>query len=409
MITVRNFCPFLICFAMLVAGCGVSLGAEEEQEQRRTVRVEVLGRTDIEHVLRYVADLKPYAEVKIFSPVPDRILHFPWENGDEIKRHQRVALIRKEGIDKGLEQIVAQMEALDVQIKNAEAELERSRGLLAAGVITRQVFDQVQTGYLAALAQRKALEAGRGQMAVTASNAVILAPMDGVIANKMLEKGDMAIPQMPLCTIMAIDRLKVNLDLVETDVPKVHVGQKVHIRLDAYPKRDFTGELTRIMPYMNAATRTNSVEITLDNPGGENGERLLKPGMYGIAELVVDRKLGVLAAPEPALLLDNQLLARQKKDEILRKAFVIDEAGSALKRIVRLGVRKGSYYEILAGLTEGERIVVRGQHGLKDGEKVEIVGVLQPPHASTVAKPAEGSSASPAESGSKPPAEDQKR
>ncbi len=368
-------------FALGAWACGKSLGAEKEKaEQKKTVRVTRIGRMDIEHVLRYVADLKPYSEVKIFSPVPDRILHFPWDDGDEIRRGQRVALIRKEGLDKGLEQIVAQMESLDVQIKNAESELERSRGLLAAGVITKQVFDQIQTSYLSAIAQRKALEAGKGQMAVTASNAVITAPIAGVVANKMLEKGDMAVPGLPLCRILSIDKLKVMLDLVESDVPKVHLGQKVYIKLDAYPGKNFEGELTRIMPYMNAATRTNTVEVVLENPKNEKGQRLLKPGMYGLAELVVDRRENVLSAPEPALLLDNQLLVKQSADRILRKAFVVGEGGKVEKRVVRIGSRKGSMIEVLDGLAEKESIVVRGQHGLKDGEVVEIVGEVPASH-----------------------------
>ncbi len=312
--------------------------------------------------------------------MPDRILHFPWDDGDEIRRGQRVALIRKEGLDKGLEQIVAQMESLDVQIKNAESELARSRGLLAAGVITKQVFDQIQTSYLSAIAQRKALEAGKGQMAVTASNAVITAPIAGVVANKMLEKGDMAVPGLPLCRILSIDKLKVMLDLVESDVPKVHLGQKVYIKLDAYPGKNFEGELTRIMPYMNAATRTNTVEVVLENPKNEKGQRLLKPGMYGLAELVVDRRENVLSAPEPALLLDNQLLVKQSADRILRKAFVVGEGGKVEKRVVRIGSRKGSMIEVLDGLAEKESIVVRGQHGLKDGEVVEIVGEVPASH-----------------------------
>lgn len=362
--------------ALFFAACNRdgSKESETKKEQAKTVRVQTLRRTDIAEVLSYVADLKPYTEVKIFSPVPDRILSFPWRDGDEIRQGQQVAVIRKEGLDKGLEQIVAQMEALDIQISNLKSELSRSRGLLEAGVITKQVFDKVQTSYLSSKAQRKALEAGRDQLAVTAGNAVINAPISGVIAGKMLETGDMAIPQVPLCRIFSIDHLKVYLNLVESDVPKVRIGQEVLIHMDCCPDQVFRGELTRIHPYLNSQTRTNTVEVSLENPKDEKtGLRPLKPGMYGRAELVLEMRKGVLAAPEPALLLDNVILDQQKPGEILRKAFVVDDQGIAHERIVRLGARKGSLYEVLDGLAEGERIVVRGQHGLKNGRKVEIV------------------------------------
>jgi RND family efflux transporter MFP subunit len=358
------------------AGCNSAQGSDEdgasEQEVHKTVMVETIGRMDIAEVLDYVADIQPFAEVRIFSPVPDRILSFPWQDGQEIKRGQRVALIRKEGIDKGLEQIVAQMESLDVQINNLKNELERSKGLLEAGVITKQTFDKIQTSYLSTLAQRKALEASRGQVSVTARNAVITAPIDGIIASKMLETGDMAVPQMPLCRIISIDKLKIKLKVVEADVSKIKLDQEVEISLDAYPEK-FVGKVFAIMPYLDSATRTNSVDVVLDNPKNEAGEYKLKPGMFGRARIVVEERKGVLVAPEPALLLDKKILDQQKPGQILRKAFIVDEQSVGQKRLVELGARKGSMWEVIKGLAEGEKVVVRGQHGLKDDQKVRIV------------------------------------
>jgi len=366
----------VVCSMLAVQGCKQGKGAprEEADDTATPVIVEELGRTNLAEVLTYPADLMPYIDVKIFSPVPDRILYFPWKNGDEIKRGQRVALVRKEGLDKGLEQIVAQMEALDVQIQNLKAELERSKELLAAGVITRQVFDKVQTSYLSTIAQRKSLEASKGRMAVQAGNAVINAPISGVIADKMLERGDMAVPQVPLCRIIQVDRLKIHLDLVERDVPKVKKGQKVVIKPDCCPGRPVTGEISRIFPYLNQQTRTNTAEVIVENPVDERkGDRILKPGMYGRAELVVGERAKVLVAPERALLLDNTLLKKQKEGEKLRRAYVASEGGKAEERLVKVGSRKGSYLEILEGLAAGEKIIVRGHHGLKDEQKIKIV------------------------------------
>jgi RND family efflux transporter MFP subunit len=366
---------FLAILVALFPGCqSPESGTKGDEDQlEKTVRVETLGRTDIAEVLRYVADLHPRTEVKIFSQIPDRILYFPWENGDFIQRGQRIALIRKEGMDHALDQMAAQEEALDVQLHNLESELKRSRELLSSGVITQPVFDKLQTTFEATVAQRKALKAGKSQLAVQAGNAVIQSPINGIIAGKMLEKGDMAVPQMPLCRVMDIERLKVILKLVEEDVTKVRIGMEVLIHLDCCPNEVFKGELSRIFPYLNPDTRTNTVEVTLENPRDESGLFRLKPGMFGQAELVVEMRENVLAAPEPALLLDNLLIKKQRNGEILRKAFIVDENNTARLREVRLGSRKGSLYEVKNGLADGERIVVRGQHGLHDGQKVEIV------------------------------------
>ncbi|MBN1653036.1 MAG: efflux RND transporter periplasmic adaptor subunit [Deltaproteobacteria bacterium] len=371
-----------IAFALMFTAMGCSRRDKSESKSKsgrpKTVRVQTVKKGDITEVLDYGADLQPYLEVKIFSPVPDRILTFPWSDGDEIQEGQRIALIRKKGLDMGLEQVSAQIDALDIEIDNLESELKRSKTLFAAGAISQQSFDKIEAALRGLKAQRRALQASKGQVAVSAGNAVIIAPIKGVIANKMLEVGDLAAPQIPLCSIVEIEKLKVQLKLVESDVPKVRVGQAARIRLNAYPQRVFTGAVKKILPYLNSATRTNTVEVVLDNPKDpETGSFLLKPGMFGRAEIEVERYEQVITVDERALILDNQMLEQQKDNQILRKVFVVDGANRVHSRSVKLGVRKGSVFQVIEGLSEGERVVTRGQNGLEDNQKVEIVKALK--------------------------------
>jgi membrane fusion protein (multidrug efflux system) len=358
---------------MLVVSCTKGK-ATSAQESAKTVMVHPVGRADIEDVLVYPADLKPEAEVHVFSRIADKILSFPWNDGDEIKRGQRIALIRTAGLSRGLEQVVAQTDALDVQIDHQKLELERLQELLDRGSIAQAEVDRLEASYKTAQAQRRALTASRGQLATTVSDGVITSAIDGVIADKTVEVGDIATPAMPLCRVIRVDQLKVELRLVEADVPKVKVGQEVVLHLDAHPNRTFTGKVSVVLPYLEQQTRTNTVEVLVDNPVEKaTGQRALKPGMYGKAELVVERRPQVLVAPEQALLLDNQILAAQKPNEKLRKAFVVGKDNVAHRRIVKLGARNGTLWQVLEGVKEGERLVVRGQHGLKDGQQVEIV------------------------------------
>lgn len=346
----------------------------------RSVRVETVGRADIELQLVYGAELLPSSEVRLYSTLMDRIESFPWNDGDEIEEGAIVALVRKEGLDRGLEQLTAERQSLDAQIRNLESELARARDLLKRGVGTQQAFDAAQTGLDAARARRKALVAGRGQLAATAENAVIRAPFSGVLSDKLLEEGDVASPQLPLAKLMVLDPLKVELRLMEADIGRVRLGHDVHLALDAYPGRTFAGTLTRIRPYVSPATRTNTVEVTVPNPRDpETGERPLKPGMYGKARLVVDRREGAIVAPETALLLDSRLLAQSAPGEERRRAFVLGPDGKAQQRVVRLGRRDGTRWEVLEGLAEGEKLVVRGQHGLRDGQPVLVQAVAEAP------------------------------
>lgn len=368
------FLLLLFASLLLPVACTSKQDASQKPDAPKPVMTDLIRRGDIEDVLAYPAELTPYTEVRVFSTVADRIIDFPWQDGQDIQKGQRVALIRKEGLDHGLEQLAAQLEGLDVQIRNLDSELARSKNLADAGVLTQNVVDNVETQFLSMQAQRKALAASRAQLAVTAGNAIVTAPLDGVIAGKTLEKGDMATPQMPLCRIMQIDRLKVILRLVETDVPKVRVKQDVLLLLDAHPGKQFHGTVTTVLPYLDRATRTNTVEVTVDNPvDSETGQRALKPGMFGEARLVVEQHKGAILAPESALMLDDQMLAQQKPGETLRQAVVVGPDNLAHLRVLRLGARKGAVWEVLDGVTESERVIVRGQHGLKEGQRVEIV------------------------------------
>jgi membrane fusion protein, multidrug efflux system len=373
-----------LCLA-LGGGLVVTLGGckgdakTDAAVEAKTVRVQPVGREDIEDVLSYPADLKPWAEVRVYSRMPDRILSFPWKDGDEIQRGNRLAVIRAGGVSEGMEQVGAQIDALDAQIENQQTEVERLKKLTASGAVPQAEYDRLDAALRATRAQRRALTAGKGQLAATASDGVIQAPISGIIADKMLLEGDMASPGVPLCRIISVDQLKLQLRLVEIDVTKVRTDQQVQLTLDAYPGRTFQGVVTAVLPYLDQQTRTNTVEVTVDNPKDpETGERPLKPGMFGRADLVVSKRSSVLVAPEPALLLDNRLLEQQKPGETLRKAFVVDEQGVAQQRLVRLGARKGAMLEVLEGLAPGERLVIRGQHGLKDGQKVQVVEATKP-------------------------------
>ena len=228
-------------------------------------------------------------------------------------------------------------------------------------MITRQSLDQAEATYLANAARRKSLEASRQQISINAGKAAVTAPFDGIIANRRLKLGDMASPQTPLCTLMAVDRLKLELQLSEAQVTRVKPGQLVRVQVDALPGQVFQAELTRILPYVDPTLHTNAVEVTLDSGRGR-----LKPGMYARVEIELDRRTDVLVAPESALLLDTGSGDQQ------RQAFVVDRAGKARRRTVHLGARDGSYLEVLEGLSPGERIVTRGQHALSDGQTVQI-------------------------------------
>jgi len=326
--------------------------------------------------------------VAVYSTVADRIEEFPFEDGDEVRAGQRLAVIRSDGLDRGLAQVAAQLEGLEAQVTQAESEVRRAEELRDRGVLTEQAYEQAVTAHQAAVASRDAARASFDQLSITVADAEVTAPVEGVIADRRLERGDMASPQVPLCTVLDTDPIRVDLRLTEQDVARVRVGHPVALALDAYPGETYTGEVVRILPYLDAATRTNTVQVHVPNPAdADTGERALKPGMFGRATLTVDRRDQVVVAPTDALMLDSRLLAAQEPGQELRRAYVVDDQGRAETRQVELGLRDGDRVEILAGLDQGDTLVTRGQHQLADGEAVLVVAALEGSRGSTPAAP----------------------
>ena len=355
------------CLAL--QGCesdSIAAPAQDEESAKIAVRTVAVGREDVVEQVRYVAEVKASATAKVYAPMTEIVTEFPWENGDFIKSGELVAELRGSSIISSRRQADAQIDALDAQIKNQREELERAKALRDARVSNQQAVDQLEAALEASLANRKGLKASRSQIKQTLSDATIEAPISGVIAQKSVEQGDYASPQAPLCVIMQMDTLDVEIGLTERDAARVFIGQKVALSFDAYPGESFHGEVSRIMPYLDPLSRTNTAVVSLTNERDEaRGTYKLKPGMFARAELVLSEQPDALVAESDALLLPRA----EDAPANLRFAYVVND-GVAHKRELQVGARQGEKVVVLAGLEEGDRLVVRGQHKLSEGSQV---------------------------------------
>ena len=172
--------------------------------------------------------------------------------------------------------------------------------------------------------------------------------------NKQVFKGMFVEPQTKVYAIADLSAVWVHAEIYEYEVPFVRVGQSATLTLDAYPGESFHGQVTYIYPYMNKEARTLKVRLEFPNPGLR-----LKPEMYGAVVIRVDRGRK-LAVPDQAVL-----------DSGIRKiVFVAKGKGLFEPRQVTLGPKVGSYYEVIEGLVEGERIVTSGTFLLDSESKL---------------------------------------
>ena len=164
------------------------------------------------------------------------------------------------------------------QIAGAYAQLAGARAQLARledGASDEQI--------MAAQAQVKQAEMGVYLAQTQVDKATVKAPVDGVVAQVMTAVGSMAGPGVPLLALLSND-VKLIVSVEETRIPEVAVGQPVRITVDAYPDREFTGEISNISPALDPATRT--LPITIRPTGDTAG---LKPGMLAAVTLLQEK------------------------------------------------------------------------------------------------------------------------
>jgi len=209
----------------------------------------------------------------------------------------------------------------------------------------------------ALLAQIRQAEAALRLAQIHLKNTTIRAPISGIISKRFLDQGAFVSTTAPIVRIVAMDMVKVLVQVVESELAQLRVGAKAEISVDAYRKQVFRGGVLRISPTVDPESRMADIEIQVDNR-----DHRLKPGMFARVNLVVQKRDGVL-------LLSKDSLVRESGPT---RVFV-HENGRALLREISLGLEGEKYVEVLRGLREGEEVIVAGQYELKDRMPVRVI------------------------------------
>lgn len=373
----------LLLLCSLLTSCqkeeGNSGAMSEEGEVLTSVETTTVTTTSFTRTRAYVGNVSAAKQVKVIPLASERILEYPWENGDYVKQGEMIARIRNEVSKKGLDALNAQIKSVEAQLKAAEREAARVKSMYESNIVSRQNYDQATDGVTTLKATMQQLLANQEQTKLGLDYAKVVAPISGVISNKNSEVGDIASSAMPLCILNDLETLKVTLNVNEGDTPYLSLGQEVQVRFDAFPGEIVMAKITRIMPYVNSSTRTNTVEAEFPNVKLDNGQYKYKPGMYSRAELGLQTTNDALVIPPTAAILEPELLLKQVSGQTLRRIYVLasqpDANGitTAEGREIEIGEYAGEVVEVLSGLKPGDQLIVRGHHSLQNGDKVKVI------------------------------------
>jgi len=336
-----------------------------------TVELAPASRQVMVDTTSVVGNLIGQATIDVVPRVAGRIEAITVRLGDRVAKGQQIAKIEDREIK---EQITRFERTLDVNKANvanresdqkgAEAVLARQKRGLDGGITPRQIYEDAEIRYnttvsqlAAARAQVGATQSSIDELRITLSNTTVVSPVDGFVSRRLLDQGAFAGANTVILSVVEISTVRLVANLVEKDIRRVQPGVLAEVEVDAFQGETFKGEVSRVAPVFDPATRTAAMEIEVPNPGFR-----LKPGMYARVKLTVERKLNALSIPR------NSVVDLEGK----RGVFLVPDGQTARFNEIETGLQDGDRIEVLSGLKDGQRVVTFGALALRDGDRVTL-------------------------------------
>ena len=305
------------------------------------------------------AALEAPNEAQVVAKTSGVLLRLMVEEGDRVKAGQVLAKIDPERTR--LE--VRRAEAL---LRKLEAEKARSKELFERQLIAADLYEKIRFDVDT---QRAVYDMAKLELSYTD----IVAPIDGVIAQRMAKVGNLSQLNSALFRIVDTRQVEATLNVPEREIATMQVGAPVQVQVDALAGLSFDGRIDRISPVVDAGRGTFRVICAFDP------DPRLRPGMFGRIRVLYEQREDVLTVPRTALLEGDGDPAVYR---------VVD--GKAARTPVELGYLSGDLAEIRGGLDTGDRVVTTGKVALRDGATVQV---LNPVPEAAVADTAEDDAA----------------
>lgn len=308
---------------------------------------------------RYSATVEPDAQVAVAFRVSGYVDAITVEEGDRVAKGTVLARIRTADYEQKLGQATASQADARAALAQAKSDLARAEALFAANAMTRPELDAAIASVDVNQARLERGRAAAGEAGLALRDATLVAPIDGVILRRNIERGDLGQPGATAFVLADTRAVKVTFGAPDTMIGALQSGSTIGVTTESMPDRTFHGRVARVAPAADPKTRSFDVEIRIDNAANE-----LKPGMVASIEV------GQPAAPLLTIPLDA--VVRDPKSRDAYAVYVVEDDRAKARR-VDLGEPMGNLVALRSGLRRGERVVVSGPALLIDGQEVRPV------------------------------------
>ncbi len=310
-----------------------------QEERGVPVEVHTVTRGEISESIDLSGTVQGIAQSDLISRITERVARVNVIAGQRVNKGQVLVAFDTSSP-------MAQYRQAKAALADAERNASRMKALFEEGAVSKQMFEQAESG----------LEIARANFQAASSLVEITSPISGVVTSVNVHEDQVVPTGSVVCTVARVDSVKIVADASRTELKGLKEGNRVFI--GGAGQTRIPGYVSIVSSSANPQTRTFRVEMVADNGSGS-----LKPGSFVTAEVLTVRKENVLVIPAMCL----------TGSEGQTKVFVVVENDRAESRPVKVGITGERSAEILEGLREGERVVKRGHEPLAGGEKLKIV------------------------------------
>lgn len=243
--------------------------------------------------------------------------------------------------------------------------LERARTLRGQSALALSTLEDAQSKVRQSESEVQSIKAA-------IERKTIVAPFDGRAGIRTVNVGSFVNAGAALVPLYSINPIYFNFSVPQQLAPQLSTNTDVSVRVDAFPDRTFTGDVTAINPNIDEVLRTISVQATVQNPQEE-----ILPGMFGSVHFEIGNAASILVIPSVSVTYapyGNSVYVVERKKDAEGK-----EAATVRQQIVQLGRSRGDYVAVIKGLTEGDEIVATGAFKLRPGAQIQIKQEGTPP------------------------------
>jgi HlyD family secretion protein len=363
------------------------------------VEVATVGREDLQAKVTANGKVQAKRKVDISATIAGQIVHLAVNEGDRVKKGDFLLQIdatnpraNARSSSFSMEAILQDLESARANLAQARADLKRAEDNYAAHIISdadiQRARTSVATAQAAADATSRRVEQARATFEGaqdTLAKTTVRAPMDGIVTAKRVEEGEVAVigiqnsPGTVLLTISDMSVVETELEVDETSVPSVKIGQEARVRVDAYPNQTFHGEVSEvggspILPPAGAATNAIKfkVKVQIKDPPPD-----VKPGLSVQADILTGFRAKALAVPIQALVIRDRerkpgdAASGTPRDE---EGVFLMENGKAKFQPIESGLLGELTLEVVSGLSGGETLIsgpFKALRALKPGDLVK--------------------------------------